>query len=240
MNMNMNIIKLKNINVDAKNKNWKNFSILKNISFEISKWEVFAFIGPNGAGKSTTIRTILWLQKTTSWKTMFFWKETLENSKHKIGYAPDEAIFYEYLTATEHLKFFSRLWWQKLSNKQSDDLLNLVWLHHKKDLYIKDYSKWMKQRLGLAISLTNDPELLIRDEPMNGLDPIGRKQIKTLIKTLQGQGKTIFFSTHILTDVEALANRFGIIHNWQLLCQKPITELSKPLEEFFIEQISKQ
>lgn len=71
----------------------------------------------------------------------------------------------------------------------------------------------MKQRLGLAISLTNDPELLIRDEPMNGLDPIGRKQIKTLIKTLQGQGKTIFFSTHILTDVEALANRFGIIHN---------------------------
>ncbi len=234
----MHIIEVKNVTVNAKNKQWTAFTILEQISFNVKKWEIFAFIGPNGAGKSTSIRTILWLQAFSSGEITLFWEplKTHNNYKKNIGYAPDQAIFYTHFTAKEHLKFFSRLWWTTLSDTKAQQLLQLVGLEHTNKTYVKDFSQGMKQRLGLAISLTNDPELLVWDEPMNGLDPLGRKQVKTLIKTLQGQGKTIFFSTHILTDVEELADRFGLIHQWKILTQKQVKDIQGSLEDFFIKQ----
>lgn len=233
----MTILEVKNLAFEVKNNLWKKNPILHNINLQVQEAEIFAFIGPNGAGKSTTIRSILGLQRATKGEVHFFQNQDITSAQDKIGYAPDEAIFYEYLSGLEHLIHFAGLSNINPSIAQQKwiELLSLVGLDHANNTKVKDYSKGMKQRLGLAISLIKDPQLLFWDEPMNGLDPIGRKHIKDLMKQLQKQWKTIFFSTHILSDVEEIASRFALIHKWEILASNTPHEIDSSLEDFFIQ-----
>jgi ABC-2 type transport system ATP-binding protein len=197
-------------------------------------------LGPNGAWKTTTLKCILWFLKPTSWKIKIFWKDFNDKEVYKkIGYAPENAFYYDHLTWIEFLIFMGQLAWL---SKQDSEIIGM-WLLEKLGLiyaanrYVKSYSKWMKQRLWLAASLINDPDLIFWDEPMSWLDPLWRVLVKDLMKHLKQQWKTIFFNTHILSDVEEVADRFGIIFDWKIIYEDYTKNLNKPLEEFFKEII---
>jgi len=229
----MYAIQTKNLNSTI-----KKHTILHNINLNITENQIFGFIGPNWAWKTTTINCILWQFPITSWEIFLFNQKFKTNQTKNIWYAPDEAIFYEYLSGIEHLIFFGKL--SNLSKQDSQrkwhQLLKKLWLEHAKDRKVKEYSKWMKQRLWIAIALINDPQLLIFDEPMNWLDPLWRKIIKELIKELKQNWKTIFFSTHILSDVEEIADQFALIHQWKILLTQKISKLDDKLENIFIRE----
>jgi len=228
----MPIINVTNLSLYGKNKQWTKISILKDLNFKIEEKQIFAFIWPNWAWKTSTIKAMLGLHSNYSWKIQI-------NKQHKISYLPDEAAYYPFLTALEHMMFFWKL--NKLNKKESKNngeiLLNKLWLNPKNKLKVKNYSKGMKQRLGLAISLINNPKILILDEPMNGLDPIGRKIVKEILIEQKKNWNTIFFSTHILSDVEEIADNFAIIHHWQIKSQQKVSTLIIPLEDFFLKKI---
>jgi len=187
---------------------------LTGLDLEIKKGEVFGFIGSNGAGKSTTIKILMGLVKPTSGKA---WLMDRSISNHelrdKVGYLSEHPKFYDYLTPREFLRLVGDM--RRMDNKKidarTDELFGLLSLQHVADRRIKGFSKGMVQRMGIATALFDDPELLILDEPMSGLDPIGRHLVAEIIRNLQQQGKTIFFSTHIIPDVETLCDRVGII-----------------------------
>ena len=215
----------------------KKHQILKNINLEIKQGETFGFLGPNGAGKTTLVKIILSLMKPSSGKL------NLNCKKSKIGYLSEYPYFYEYLTGEELLIFTGKVF--NLSNKEIQQKirnfsqkLNLS----EKDLKrkIKDYSKGMKQRLGFMQTLINNPDLIFLDEPFSGLDPLGRKTIRDLIFELKKEGKTIFFNSHILSDIEQVCDRIGIINKGEILAVenvKNVLKEEKNLEEFFIKKV---
>lgn len=212
--------------------------ILKNVNLEIKTGETFGFLGPNGAGKTTFIKIILGLMQPSKGKI------NLSTSKNKIGYLPEYPYFYDYLIGRELLTFAGKVFHlpekkinQKIKTLSQKLNLSLEDLDRK----IKDYSKGMKQRLGFMQALVNNPDLLFFDEPFSGLDPLGRKTIRDFIQELKQQGKTIFFNSHILSDIESLCDRIGIIHQGEILIiekMKNITKKRMNLEEFFIEKIT--
>jgi ABC-2 type transport system ATP-binding protein len=194
----------------------KKTKALSGVSLEINKGEVFGYLGPNGSGKTTTLKLIMGIifpDKGVIRVMNRLPKDT--RAKEKIGFLPESPYFYEYLTAREFLDFYARLF--NLSTAVRKDrirrLLALVGLEGKGDTALRLYSKGMLQRIGIAQALINDPELIIMDEPMTGLDPLGRAEVKQIIHSLKDRGKTIIFSSHILPDVEALADRVGIVVN---------------------------
>lgn len=185
-----------------------------NISFEVARGEIFGFLGPNGAGKTTTIKALLGLIRPDNGtlKLCGHAPDSLE-WRTKVGYMPEHPTFYDFLTGFEMVSWFGRL--SGLSAHEAETsakkLLERVGLGHAMQRRLRSYSKGMFQRAGLASSLVASPELLILDEPMGGLDPIGRKEIRELIVELAEEGKTIFYSTHILPDVEMTCSRVSII-----------------------------
>ena len=233
----MYAIQIKNLRSKA-----KKHTILHNINLNIPENQIFWFIWPNGAWKTTTINCILWQFPIDNWEIFLYGEKFQTKLTKNIWYAPDEAIFYEHLSCIEHLIFFGEI--SDINKQQAKtiwlQLLKKLWLDYAKNRKVKEYSKWMKQRLGIAIALINDPKLLIFDEPMNWLDPLWRKLIKNLMKELRNQWKTIFFSTHILSDVEEIADQFSLIHEWKILLTKNVNELNKNLEQTFINEIKKQ
>lgn len=238
----MDAINIQNLSVKLTD-NWgKKVQILNNISLDVPKWKIFGFIGPNGAGKTTTINTLLWFIEHIDWDFQILGESLNKEALNKIWYAPDEAMYYDYLTGLEHIVFFGKLGWLSTidAHKKWEELLNKLWLDFAKNRRISKYSKGMKQRLWIALSLVNDPELLIWDEPMNGLDPLGRKLIKELMIELRKQGKTLFFSTHILSDVQQVADQFAIINNGSILLKSDMKEIATDLEDFFVETIHSQ
>ncbi len=222
---------------------WKKTRILKWVNLQVYKWELYGFLGPNGAGKTTTLKCILWFLKPEKGEILIFWKPLkLEKDLYnKIGYAPENAYYYDYLTWIEFLEFVWQLSWLSVqeAHLRGLDLLEKLWLSFAKDKFVKSYSKWMKQRLGLAASLINDPELIFWDEPMSGLDPLWRVLVKELMLELKQKWKTIFFNTHILSDVEEVADRFGIILDWKIVIEDKTKNVSWSLEEFFKEIVLK-
>ena len=192
---------------------------LEKINLSIEKGEIFGYIGPNGAGKTTTLKILTGLIFPTGGRATIF-GEDVQNLKVKerIGFLPEEPYFYHYLTAGEFLLFYGKLFgYDKLYlSKKIDELLTLVELQHKKNSQLRHFSKGMLQRIGIAQALINDPELVILDEPMSGLDPAGRAMVRDIILHLREQGKTILFSSHILSDVEMICNRIGIITKGKL------------------------
>ncbi len=198
---------------------FKKVTALEKINLSIEKGEIFGYIGPNGAGKTTTLKILMGLIFPTSGKAKIF-GECIQSLKVKerVGFLPEEPYFYHYLTAEEFLLFYGKLFgYDKLYlSKKTDELLTLVGLQHKKNSQLRHFSKGMLQRIGIAQALINNPELVILDEPMSGLDPAGRSMVRDIILHLREQGKTILFSSHILSDVEMICNRIGIITNGKL------------------------
>ncbi len=203
------MIRIKNVS-----KKYKEVSVVHNLSLEIPKGSVFGFLGQNGAGKTTTIKMIVGLIKIDE-GTIDIEGVPSSNAiiKEKIGFMPEAAYFYERLTGIEFLKFCGSLFHElPVADIYYEKILNEVGILEAKDLPIKDYSKGMKQRLSFAQAIINNPEYIFLDEPLDGLDPIGRREIKTIIKKLKSEGKTIFFNSHILYDTEELCEEIGVIH----------------------------
>lgn len=198
----------------------KKNQVLRDLSLTINQGEVFGFLGPNGAGKSTTIKLLLHFLKPDSGSLRILGKTVgQEEFRHRIGYLSEFPFFYDHLTARETLLLSGRLsgMTRQAIDQRLPMLLARMNLTEAADRRVGGFSKGMKQRLGMANALVHDPEVLIFDEPMSGLDPVGRHQVKGLIAELKQQGKTIFFSSHILSDIEALCDRIGIIHKGFLL-----------------------
>ncbi len=203
---------------------------LDNLHCEVFKREVFAFLGPNGAGKTTTIKLLTRLIFPTRGRIWIFGKENVDRiAMEKVGYLPEQPNLYGYLTGEEFLNFIAQVFGldKQVRKKRIVELIERVGLNERAKHLIRNYSRGMVQRLGLAQALINDPSLLILDEPMASLDPLGRKDFRNLILELKNQGKTIFFSSHILSDAEMIADRIGILNRGKLVSVGKLDELSQ-------------
>lgn len=192
---------------------------LHGLDLEVGAGEVFGFLGPNGAGKTTTMNVLLGFVPPTSGSASLFGIDVRQPiARQRIGYLPELTYYYKFLTAEELLRFYSRIFGlsRTVADKRISDLLKLVELEHAAKRPIKSYSKGMQQRVGLAQALVNDPDLLILDEPTSGLDPLGRMKVREIIQRLKNEGKTVFFSSHELGEVESVCDRVAIIHQGQL------------------------
>jgi ABC-2 type transport system ATP-binding protein len=201
---------------------------LHEVSLSVGHGEIFGFLGPNGAGKTTTMKIVLGLMRATSGTIELLGRPALDVDMHKnIGYLPESPYFYDYLTAEEFLWFYGRLGRVNESDlrQRIPALLERVGLTEARSRPLRKFSKGMLQRIGLAQALIHDPELVMLDEPMSGLDPVGRKDVRDIILGLRDQGKTIFFSTHIISDVEMICDRVGILAKGKMLAVGSIEEL---------------
>lgn len=192
---------------------------LKSLDLEINRGEIFGLLGPNGSGKTTTIKLILGLLFPTSGKALVFGKDATEVKKNeKIGYLPEESYLYKFLNAEETLDFYGRLFDipPDERRKRINELLTRVGLDLAKKRQLKEYSKGMTRRVGLAQALINDPELIVLDEPTTGLDPIGTREMKDLIIDLKARGKTVLMCSHLLADVQDVCDRIAILHQGDL------------------------
>ncbi|UVT20719.1 MAG: ABC transporter ATP-binding protein [Nitrospira sp.] len=198
------------------------------LSFEVQRGEVFGFLGPNGAGKTTTIKMLMGLIYPSGGTATLFGRSVGDPvAKAKVGFLPESPYFYDYLTGREFLRFYGHLFGLLGSalEKRIDELLELVGMTHARDLQLRKFSKGMLQRVGIAQALINDPELVVLDEPMSGLDPIGRKEVRDLILRLKESGKTVMFSSHILHDAELLCDRVAMIMKGRLVACGHVSEL---------------
>ena len=198
----------------------KKIRVLHDVSFSVDKGEIFGFVGPNGAGKTTTFKVILGFISLTTGKVELMGEPLGHvDVKRHIGYLPENPYFYEYLTGEELLHYMGELHGLNGDGlaERVDDLLDRVSMTHAKKIQLRKYSKGMLQRVGIAQALINDPEFLILDEPMAGLDPIGQREIRELILEQKVKGKTVLMSSHILSDVEALCDRLAIIINGKVV-----------------------
>ena len=198
------------------------------LSLDVRRGEVFGFLGPNGAGKTTTLKMLMGLIYPTSGQARIFGHAVGDPAaKAKLGFLPESPYFYDYLTSQEFLSFYGHLFglWGAALNKRVDELLDLVGMTHARDLQLRKFSKGMLQRVGIAQALINDPELVVLDEPMSGLDPIGRKEVRDLIFRLKESGKTVMFSSHILHDAELLCDRVAMIMKGRLVACGQVSEL---------------
>jgi ABC-2 type transport system ATP-binding protein len=192
---------------------------LNALDLEIRKGEIFGLLGPNGSGKSTTIKLLLGLLFPTAGQALVFGKDATEVSKNeRIGYLPEESYLYKFLNAEETLDFYGRLFDMPaaIRKQRTDELINMVGLNHARRRQLREYSKGMTRRIGLAQALINNPELIFLDEPTSGLDPLGTREMKDLILRLRSEGKTILMSSHLLDDVQDVCDRIAILHQGEL------------------------
>ncbi len=210
---------------------------LNSLSLNISEGSIFGLLGPNGAGKTTLIKILLGITFPTSGSARIL-NEDISNYKIKsrVGYLPENHKYPLYLSGGNVLKFFGRLGGLdgKVLNKKIDELLELMNLSKWKKSKVKTYSKGMMQRLGLAQALLNDPDLIFLDEPTDGVDPIGRKEIRDILLELKNRSKTIFLNSHLLSEVEMITDRVAILNKGKLLKEGTVKELTEKTEEFKI------
>jgi ABC-2 type transport system ATP-binding protein len=192
---------------------------LKPLHLQVEEGEVFGFLGPNGAGKTTTLKMLMGLVYPTSGSARILGGDISEPAvRAQIGFLPEHPYFYDYLTGRELLEYYGRLSGMPSTGRSEkvSEMLSLVGLADAGDLQLRKYSKGMLQRVGIAQAILHDPKVVFLDEPMSGLDPMGRREVRDLMEQLKKQGKTVFFSTHILSDAEALCDRVAIIHLGEL------------------------
>ena len=214
------------------------------LTLTIKKGSVFGFLGPNGAGKTTTIKMIVGLVRADSGTILIDGHLPSDKTiRERLGFMPEDPYFYERLTGMEFLRFCAQLF-AKSYDTTTDEyarILKLTGIYEARDKKIAAYSKGMKQRLGFAQAIVNDPDYILLDEPLDGLDPIGRREMKRIILSLKHKGKTIFFNSHVLADVEELCDEIGILHEGKLLYTGAVRAFcdGRPLEERFVEEVEK-
>jgi len=227
----MEIIETKNLKKEyvSGSFNKQKVTALKNFSFNVQQGEIFGLLGPNGAGKTTLVKVLLGIVFPTEGDVTIFGESIKnENYKNKVGYLPENHKFPNYLTGEEVLSYFGQL--SGLSNQtvknRSDEYLKLVDMEKWKKTKIKKYSKGMMQRLGIAQALINEPDLIFLDEPTDGVDPIGRKEIRDILIGLKDKGKTIFLNSHLLSEIELLCDRVAILNKGELVKEGTVDEIT--------------
>ena len=217
----MPVIEIENLTKDFWVGFWKKHPVraLDNLNLQVNRGEIFGFLGPNGAGKSTTLKILMHLLHSTSGDARILDKPVDSVSMHgKIGYLPENPYFYDYLTPEELLTYVGRLFGfrQPDLSKRVASLLETVGLTEFRSVQLRKFSKGMVQRIGIAQAIVNNPEIVFLDEPMSGLDPLGRMEVRRIIMSLKARGVTVFFSSHILPDVESLCDRVAILNKGKL------------------------
>jgi ABC-2 type transport system ATP-binding protein len=201
---------------------------LDSLTLQVGSGEVFGFLGPNGAGKTTTLKLLMQLIYPTSGRAEILGKPVGDlGVKRRISYLPENPYFYDYLTAEELLEYFASLFGYSSRDRRdrARKLLDEVGIGAERRLQLRKFSKGMLQRVGIAQALINDPEVIFLDEPMSGLDPLGRREIRELILRLRDRGCTVFFSSHVLADAEALCNRVAVVANGRLVTSGSISDI---------------
>ncbi|MBI1839938.1 MAG: ABC transporter ATP-binding protein [Verrucomicrobia bacterium] len=214
---------------------------LNGLTLAVYPGEVFGFLGPNGAGKTTTMNVLLGFTPPTSGRATIFGSDVRDpSSRQRIGYLPELTYYYKFLTAFELLRFYAKIFGIPAAQREQriEEAIQLVELGAAARRPIRTYSKGMQQRVGIAQALINNPDLLILDEPTSGLDPIGRMEVRRLIQRLKKEGKTVFFSSHELGEVETVCDRVAILFQGELKALGPIASLMSPgetsLEQAFL------
>jgi ABC-2 type transport system ATP-binding protein len=231
------VIRTEGLGKSYKRKLTGEFIALNNLSLEIERGEVFGFLGPNGAGKTTTIKILVNLIFPTNGTAWILNKPCSDpESRKHIGYLPETSNLFDFLTFEEVLEFAGRTQGMNRSaiKSKTDALAKILDMERAKKLRLRKFSKGMLQRAGLAYALMGDPAVLILDEPMSGLDPIGRKDFVDLIKRLKTEGKTIFFSSHVLSDIENLCDRVGILVKGELRKVGKVSDMLHESSDGFI------
>ncbi len=222
----------------------KKHAVVNDISFSVKEGSVFGFIGPNGAGKTSTMKMLVGLSHPSHGSVSILGKTPFdEEVKKKIGFMPESPQFYQYLTGEEFLTMVAEFFSLDDKAKKVNEMLKEVDLEHGARKRIRTYSKGMLQRLGLAQAMINNPSLLLLDEPLDGLDPLGRAEIKRIILSLRKKGVTIFINTHILGDVEEICDTVAIIDKGSLIALGTPSEISKGyngLEDAFVKMITER
>ena len=231
------IVEIDNLTKDYETGFWKKKKIraLDGVSLSVNGGQIFGFLGGNGAGKTTTIKILMGLLYPSEGSAKVLGQSISDFSMHsRIGYCPENPYFYDYLTPLELLKYFGELFGMDAAGtkKRAEELLVKVGLDEKDwNKQLRKFSKGMLQRVGLAQSLINDPEIVFMDEPMSGLDPIGRREVRELIAELRTKGTTVFMSTHILSDVEALCDEVAILRKGKLAASGNLYDLLQKNDE---------
>lgn len=234
-------IEIEGLSKVYKDKWGRNVSALNELDLKVCQGEVFGFLGPNGAGKSTTIKSLVGLIRATTGRVNIFGSSATNiMCRKRIGYLPENPAFYDFLSSRQYLNLVGNCFGMNktLIVSKSDEVLSLLDLVHAGNRPIRSYSKGMVQRLGLAQALLHDPDLFIFDEPMSGLDPLGRALVKEIMKSLKAKGKTIFFSTHVTADVEAVCDRVAVIVNGRLQTVNDVQEILEQGIEGYVVQVA--
>ena len=240
------VVKIENLRVDYRSREigQKVMTAVDNLTLSVNEGEVFGFLGPNGAGKTTTMNVLLGFVNASAGSASIFGVNVREPiARQRIGYLPELTYYYKFLTVEELLRFYARIF--KIPDPEAgrriDAVLKLVELESARKRLIKTYSKGMQQRAGLAQALINNPDLLILDEPTSGLDPLGRMKVREIIQRLKSEGKTVFFSSHELGEVETVCDRVAILHEGRLKEEGRVAGLTEKyqahLEQVFLKII---
>ncbi len=249
MSINDAVIRLDHLKVEFKSRELRQETkiAVNDLSLKVNGGQVFGFLGPNGAGKTTTMNVLLGFVNPTGGSASIFNVDVRQPiARQRIGYLPELTYYYKFLTAEELLRFYAKIFRipKAETEKRIDTILKLVELEHARKRQIKTYSKGMQQRAGLAQALINDPDLLILDEPTSGLDPLGRMKVRDIIKRLKEEGKTVFFSSHELGEVETVCDRVAILHQGELKVEGSVKDLMNQyqtqLEAIFLRVVGYQ
>ncbi len=243
------VINIQNLRVEYRTREFRQATkvALNGLNLAVRAGEVFGFLGPNGAGKTTTMNVLLGYVNPTAGAAYLFDVDVRKPiARQRIGYLPELTYYYKFLTAEELLRFYARIFEipKVETEARVDRLLKLVELDHARKRPIRTYSKGMQQRVGLAQALINDPDLLLLDEPTSGLDPLGRMKVREIIQRLKNEGKTVFFSSHELGEVETVCDRVAIINQGELKVEGRVADLVEKhqanLEKVFLNIIGYQ
>jgi len=225
----MNAIETEKLGKEHRSGFWrKRVCVLSQLDLTVHEGEIFGYLGPNGAGKTTTLKLLVGLLHPTSGKVRILGRPPGDvRAKEQIGFLPEQPNFYEHLTGRELLSFYGQLLGldRSIRRERVEGLARQLRIESALDLQLRKYSKGMVQRLGLAQALLNDPRLVLLDEPMSGLDPVGRREVRDLLLRLKSEGRTVFFSSHIIPDVEMVCDRVGVLVGGRLVAQGPIDEI---------------